>query len=303
MAKLNIDFSQVEAAVALDALATGWYRAMVTESEEKPTSNNATTGNTMIGVKFTLLDVAFKQRPVFKNFNLKNNNQVAQDIGWGEMKALSEAVGFPNGVDDTNHWHNKPVLIHIKLKPARSVPIDPMDASKGNKEYDAQNDINGFKNINDNTVDIISAPMAKAGNTGGVAQVGEAWNPSFTQATASQVPATIAQPIQQPAIQQPTQMPAFMAPAAQAPAPTPTAPAPTPAKPTYELTTKANTDAPGLTMEQWLAADGWNIDLMVQQGYAQEVKVAASLPAAPAMTAPASPAAPAAGGLPWMQGK
>ncbi len=309
MAKLNIDFTKVEATSSPEPLATGWYRAIVVETEEKPTSNNANTGNTMIGAKFVLSDPAFKQRPLFKNFNLANQNQTAQDIGWGEMKALSEATGFPNGVDDTNQWHGRPVLIHVKLKPARSVPNDPMDVSKGMKEYDAQNDINGFKNIGDVSVDVISAPAVRTAS--GVAAVGEAWNPAFSQATAAFTPATISQPVQQQA------MPAFMAPAEQAPVqqatpvmPTST-PAVAPAKPTYALTDKAQQAAAGLTMEQWLAADGWNLELMIREGYAVEVKpnplpsapAATGVPASPATIPTAAAATGSAAGLPWMQGK
>lgn len=315
MARLDIDFTTVEATSSPEPLATGWYRAVVSESEEKPTSNNATTGNSLIAVKFTLIDPAFKQRPVFKNFNFKNTNQQAQDIGWGEMKALSEALGFANGVQDTIEWHNKPVLIHVKLKAARQVPVDPMDASKGFKEYDASNDINGFKPISDTSVQIISAPAAAqstytpptsfVNGMSPVASVGTAWNPASTQAAPIQ-PALPANPV----VVQQSAPPAFAAPA---PAPTP-APV-VAAAPTYEMTAKAG----GATREQF-EANGWTVELMIKEGYMVEVKpVAAPLPVTPAQPAaiptaslpsstnapsPAQPAQSSGGAVPpWLAGQ
>ena len=296
MAQLGIDFSKVEATSSPEPLATGWYRAMMTESEMKPTSNNATTGNTMIAVKFTLLDPAFKQRPLFKNFNFQNQNQTAQDIGWGEMKALSDALNIPQP-QDTVEWHNKPVLIHVKLKPARTV-TDPN--TNAVKEYDAQNDINGFKDINDVSVAPISepgktnqatqyiAPTSFINGQSPVTAVGEPWNPNANQSNATVVSATpvVANPA-------PAAMPAFAAPApVVAPVPQPVVAA----APRYELTGKAATDAPGTTIEQW-NAQGWTVELMLQHGYLVEVKPVPAQPAAPVMpAAPAMPAAPVAQG-------
>ncbi len=296
MAALNIDFTKVEATSSPEPLATGWYRALMCESEIKPTAQHANTGNTTIATKFTLLDPAFNSRPVFKNFNYANQNQTAQDIGWGEMKALNEAIGIAQPMD-TQEWHNKPVLIHIKLKPARTVPVDVNDPSKGTKDYDANNDVNGFKNINDTSVTVIStqsnaqaAYQAPAGFINGqspVANVGTSWNQASTQAAPIQ-PTMPTNPV--------VVTPAFVPPVA-APVIVPViAPAPV-----YEMTAKAG----GATREAF-EGNGWTVELMLKEGYITEVVQQAPVVMAPpaAPSAPASPKLPAAGVVPpWLQNK
>jgi len=71
-----------------------------------------------------------------------------------------------------------------------------------------------------------------------------------------------------------------------------------PVKPVYEVTALAK----GATMEQFLApGSGWTIEMMVEQGYAVEVKQAA--PALPTAGVPSLPGVPAATTAPAMPGQ
>lgn len=300
MAKLNINWNNVEAATGVrPIIPTGWQRMLVTESEEKPTANHAETGNTMIGIKVKIIDGPYANQVIFKNFNLKNNNQQAQDIGWGEMKALNDALGLV-AVEETNEWHNKPFLGHIKLVPARRVENPP---GSGNfVEYDAKNEINGFKNINDDTVEVNHNVLTKSGGQTVLTDPGAANGGSPVPKVGAQAPS--AMPASVAAAAKPT-APAAAAPAAPAKpaapaAPAkPAAPAPRPKIKQMQMTEKAQ----GMTKEDFVKADAaWTDELLMKEGYMIEVEVDAPEPAAPA--APAA-AAPAAGGAvpPWLQGK
>lgn len=305
MAKLNINWNNVEAATGVrPIIPTGWQRMLVLESEEKPTANHADTGNLLIGIKVQIIDGPYANQVVYKNFNLKNDNQQAQDIGWGEMKALNDALGLVE-VEDTNMWHNKPFLGHIKLVPARKDP-------KTGVEYDAKNEINGFKDINDDTVEVNHNIVRQSGGQNVVMDPGVAKGGSPVPKVGAQAPS--AMPASVAAAAKPAAAPAAAAPAKPAAPTKPTAPA-TPAKPAapaprpkikqLQMTEKAQ----GMSKEDFVAADpAWTDELLKSEGYMIEIEVDAPEPeASAAPSAPAAPAAaaPAAGGAvpPWLQGK
>lgn len=318
MAVLNIDFSRVEASTGVQpALPTGWQNCIVEESEHKPTANNATTGNELISIKVKVLDGPYANRVAFKTFNYKNSNQQAQDIGWGEMKALNDALGIEQPLD-TTEWHNRPVKIHFKYKPARQLPDDPNTGAPG-KAYDEGNDINGFKSINDTSVEVNHNVSVRSGGSSVTVA------PSFAQG-GSPVPQVGAQASSSLAAVMAAAQTPVVAAAAPTPTPEPT-PTPTPipaaavipvAAPVpvvkqYRMTGKL----PGVTAEQFRATDpAWTDEKLIQEGYMEEVPNVPATPAIPtaaaiptaqsAATAVAPAASTATAGAdvpPWLAGK
>lgn len=319
MAALNIDFSKVEASTGVQpALPTGWQNCVVEESEHKPTSNNATTGNELIAIKVKVLDGPYAGRVAFKTFNYKNQNAQAQDIGWGEMKALNDALGIVQPLD-TVEWHMKPIKVHFKYKPARTLPDNTTTGEPG-KSYDEGNDINGFKNINDHSVEVNHNVQTRSGGSSVTVA------PSFAQG-GSPVPQVGAQASSSLAAVMAAAQTPVVAAATPTPTPEPT-PVPTPipvaavipvAAPVpvvkqYRMTGKL----PGVTAEQFRATDpAWTDEKLIQEGYMEEVPnvpatpaipTAAAIPTAqPAATAAAPAASTAASGgaevPPWLAGK
>lgn len=294
MAKLGIDFAKVEASTGQrPALPSGWQRGIIEESELKPTSNHAQTGNELINIKIKVIDGPYANNVLYKNFNYKNQNSQAQDIGWGEMKALNDALGIAQP-DDTAEWHNKPFLFYVKYKPAR---IQPGVNGGPDKEFDEGNDINGFKNINDTTVSVNHNVMAKSGGvpvltsgiSGGspVPAVGQQSGLAAVMAQAQ--PAAVPNVASAPIVAISTPAPVAPTPV-QTPPSAPVAPPPAPVAPkVFELrmTAKAN----GSTAEAFRLSDpNWTDELLISQGYAEMVEVAPKLPAVP--TAPAAPQIP-----------
>lgn len=280
MAKLNIDFEKVEASTGKQpALPTGWQVLRVIEEEIKPTRDGATTGNELVGVVYEVVDGPYAGRKIFGNFNYKNTNQQAQDIGWGEMKALNEATGAIG--DDTAEWVNVPFKGYVKYIPKRTVYSDP-EKTIVEREYEEKNEVGGYKHITDETVELNhAAPMRSGGQQVNVAQ-------GYNKGAGSPVP-TVGKTA-------PAAAPAKPAPAAAPkPAPKP-APAPAPKKePVFEL--RMTEKAAGATKEQFLEKDAaWTDELLISEGYAEMVEVEpAAAPAAPAK----APAAPGKAKAPW----
>lgn len=99
-----------------DILPAGQYMAVVTGAEIKKT--NSGTGE-YIQVELTISSQAHTGRKVWDNFNIKNDNQKAVDIGLSKLKAMALAIGFTE-TEMTNFkpemLANKEVGIKTKIK-------------------------------------------------------------------------------------------------------------------------------------------------------------------------------------------
>lgn len=194
MAGLNFDASRVAPSEAMDAIPAGWYNAMIDDSELKPTKDGQ---GAYLQVRFTVIDGQYVNRKVFKRLNIRNNNPQAQEIAFRELSAICHAVGRLQ-VNDSQELHGLPMKIKVKVRPASG-------------DYEASNDISGYKNINDPSVTVgpTAAPAAPAAPWGAA---------NVTSAPAWQAPA------QQPWSQAPAQPQAQQAPVMQAPVQTQAAP-------------------------------------------------------------------------------
>ena len=109
MAQLKFNAAEVDT-TSRDAIPSGTYEAVVTDSETRATKN----GNGMgINLTFEILSEGpAKGRKVFAWINYENASAKAQQIGREELASLFKAVGVTD-LDDTVQLHNLPLLITV----------------------------------------------------------------------------------------------------------------------------------------------------------------------------------------------
>ena len=111
MAQLKFNAAEVDT-TSRDAIPSGTYEAVVTDSETR-----ATKSGTGIGINLTfeiLSDGPAKGRKVFAWINYENASAKAQQIGREELASLCKAVGVTE-LEDTVQLHNLPLLITVVL--------------------------------------------------------------------------------------------------------------------------------------------------------------------------------------------
>ena len=120
MAQLNFNAAEIDT-TSRDAIPSGTYEAVVTDSEMKATKNGLGMG---INLTFEILsDGPAKGRKVFAWINYEHPKVEAQRIGREELASLCKAVGITD-LDDTVQLHNLPLLVTIGLDkndPTRNV--------------------------------------------------------------------------------------------------------------------------------------------------------------------------------------
>jgi len=210
MAQLNFDASRVQPSTGFDPVPAGWYKAMIEESEMKPTKDG--TG-AYLNLRFTIIDGPYKDRKIFSILNIQNSNSQAVEIAYKNLSAIAHAIGVLQ-VADSQQLHNQPMNIKVKLRKPE------------NDQFEEQNVITQWKNINEQVgvVNQPAAPMQSAHYAPQPTGAPAAPNPGQWQ----QPPQPFAAPAQQPA--QPAQQPQ---PWAQPPQGAPTQPwaQPAPAQP------------------------------------------------------------------------
>lgn len=120
-----IDGTQAPAQ-SYDAIPAGWYRARITQAEQKPTS----TGGVRLSVRFDITGPSAQGRALFDGFNIRNANPKAEEIALSQLQALAHACGIAKLTDD-QQLLNKECEIKVVIKP------DP--------ERGPQNEIRGYK--------------------------------------------------------------------------------------------------------------------------------------------------------------
>jgi len=94
-----------------DALPAGEYRAVIVESERKPTKSG---GGDLLNVKFQVIDGQYKNRTVFDRFNLWNASEKAKLIAQQQFKKVCEAVNVMSP-KDSSELHMKPLMIKLAV--------------------------------------------------------------------------------------------------------------------------------------------------------------------------------------------
>lgn len=146
MALLGLDLTNVEKQEAFDPLPPGWYPAMITESAVGSTKAN--DGSTKLDLTFVIIDGQYKGRKIFNTLNIGNMNPVAKEIAMKQLSSIAHAVGVLN-VQQSEWLHEKPLLIRLKVRQATG-------------DYDASNDVSGYKAYSADVGATAGAPAAPA---------------------------------------------------------------------------------------------------------------------------------------------
>jgi hypothetical protein len=139
MASFEFDPSTVPAQ-SFDVLPAGWYTASVTGCEVKATKSG--TGE-YIRLEYTVSGPTAAGRKVFANYNTKNENAKAEEIGRQQLAELCRATGVAR-LSDTDQLIGASCQIKVTVRPAR-------------EQYDESNEVKSHKAIDG------SAPPAAAG--------------------------------------------------------------------------------------------------------------------------------------------
>ena len=137
MAQLNFNAAEIDT-TSRDAIPSGTYEAVVTDSEMRATKSGTGMG---INLTFEILsDGPAKGRKVFAWINYENQRAEAQRIGREELASLCKAVGVTN-LTDTVQLHNLPLLITVGVDrndPTRNV-VKKYAAKSGNGQQGTGN--------------------------------------------------------------------------------------------------------------------------------------------------------------------
>lgn len=193
MSQFVFDATQVQPdAGRQPPIPKGVYRAIMVNSEIKPTSNGS---GMYIAAEFKVLGGAYDGRSIYSNFNIQNQSAKAQEIGQRQFSAVCHATGILH-VQDTAQLHNRPLNISVKIE-AGGLKAD------GTGNYDDRNEVVGYaKDTNVTTVQPFNMPPPAVQEAPVPSQA-----PYMGQPTQ---PAPVMQPVQ-PAPQQWAQNPAPVA--------------------------------------------------------------------------------------------
>lgn len=131
MASFSFDASSVPATEKnFEVLPPGWYSASLTAAEVKQTKSGS---GSYVRVEWTISGPTAQGRKVWSNYNTRNENPKAEEIGRQQFAELCRAIGVSK-IDDTDELVGGVCSIKLKVR----------EASGG---YDAQNEIQSHKAI------------------------------------------------------------------------------------------------------------------------------------------------------------
>jgi hypothetical protein len=139
-------------------LPDGWYSAHISKSELCMTK--AGTGQ-YIKLRYDITGPTHQGRVVFGNLNIRNPNPKAEEIGRQQLGDIMRAIGLAK-VQDTDQLIGGSLLIKLATKAADG-------------QYDASNEIKGFKAVEGAAMPRPSAPAAPAGIGAATPPVSPPW--------------------------------------------------------------------------------------------------------------------------------
>ena len=123
----GFDANTVDPQQSMEPLPAGWYRAVITASEEKPTK--AQTGSFLM-MTLEVIEGQHQGRKLIERLNLNNPNATAVEIAQRTLSSICRAVGVmtPRNSSDL---HDRPFMVKVAVKP-------------GDGQYGPSNDIKEY---------------------------------------------------------------------------------------------------------------------------------------------------------------
>ena len=141
----------VQPAESRDPIPAGWYKGVITESEDKPTK--AQTGS-YLQLNIEIIEGEHMGRKVFERLNLNNPNSTAVEIAQRSLSSICRAIGVMTPRDSSD-LHDKPLMVKVKVTPPRG-------------EYGAGNEVSEYAALGKKTAgpDAEAAPVAEKPTSG-----------------------------------------------------------------------------------------------------------------------------------------
>lgn len=131
MTELNFDSTTIEPATGrFELLPVDDYLAVISESVM---ADNKKTKGKHLSVTWTVIEGDYKDRKVFSNLNLINDNEQTVEIAQRELSAICRATGVLHP-KDSSELHDKPVVISVGIR-------------KGSNGYEDSNIIKKFSRV------------------------------------------------------------------------------------------------------------------------------------------------------------
>lgn len=109
----GFDAQTVEPTASYEPLPAGWYKAVFTASEEKPTK--AQTGS-YLQLTAEIIEGEHQGRKLIERLNLNNPNSTAVEIAQRTLSGICRAIGVMTPRDSTD-LHDKPFMVKVAVKP------------------------------------------------------------------------------------------------------------------------------------------------------------------------------------------
>lgn len=151
-----------------DLIPTGWYAGFADETGINPTRDGA---GAYIKARFRIQGPTHANRVIFKNFNIRNSNDKAVEIGYRELGQWCHSAGRP-AINDTQELHGALVEFYVTTR------NDPTG------QYEPQNEIKRFRKPGTGAL----GPTVAATMPVGAAQPQAAYTPPANNPFAAQVP-------------------------------------------------------------------------------------------------------------------
>ena len=128
-----------------DLIPSGWYDAIINKAEIK----NTKAGNGQyIAIRYDITGPSHQGRVVFGQLNIKNPNSQAEEIGRKQLGEVMRAIGLAR-VTDTDQLIGGNLQIKVGIK-------------ESDGQYEASNQIKGYKAINGSQPPMPASPSAKS---------------------------------------------------------------------------------------------------------------------------------------------
>lgn len=137
-----------ESKSGFEVVPEGTYRALLIDSEVKPTKSGA---GHYVNAKFELSgNPQYDGRIVFAKFNVDNSNATAVSIGLGQIKELATAVGnadYYAGLKQSEDWAEAKERLNGLFDSLGNVPVEIKVTVRKEEKYGDSNDIKRFKAV------------------------------------------------------------------------------------------------------------------------------------------------------------